>query len=83
MLQDGDYATEREILVRTLEACCKALRFMQNPGSREDFVQAKLDALMPKNRDDAIAGATSRWVIPYGELIDPSLAREAVARLEA
>jgi ABC-type nitrate/sulfonate/bicarbonate transport system substrate-binding protein len=107
----------REILVRTLAAYCKAFRYAQNPGSKDDFVQAQLDALGVKNdRTDIVAGATSQWeylqqrkiyaedlvlspervqymqqlnidigaqkrMIPYEQLIDPSLAREAVARL--
>jgi ABC-type nitrate/sulfonate/bicarbonate transport system substrate-binding protein len=107
---------KRETLVRTLAAYCKAFRYVQNPGSKDDFVQAQLDALGPKDREDIIAGATSQWeylqrrkiyaedlalsrervqymqelnrqiagqktIIPYEQLIDTSLAQEAVARL--
>jgi ABC-type nitrate/sulfonate/bicarbonate transport system substrate-binding protein len=107
---------KRETLVRTLAAYCKAFRYVQNPGSKDDFVRAQLDALGEKNRDEVIAGAVSQWeylqkrkiyaedlilseervqymqelnmkisgqkkIIPYNELIDTSLAKEAVARL--
>jgi ABC-type nitrate/sulfonate/bicarbonate transport system substrate-binding protein len=106
----------RETLVRTLAAYCKAFRYVQNPGSKDDYVRAQLDALGLKGGDEAIAGAVSQWeylqqrkiyaedlvlseervqymqelniqiggqkkVIPYNQLIDTSLAREAVARL--
>ena len=108
--------TQRETLVRTLAAYCKAFRFVQNPGSRDDFVKAQLAALKPQNLEEAAKGATSQWeylqkrriyaedlvlspervnymqelnialgnqkkLIPYEQLIDTSLAKEAVARL--
>ena len=107
---------KRETLVRTLAAYCKAFRYVQNPGSKDDFVRAQLDALGEKNRDQVVAGAASQWeylqkrkiyaedlllseervqymqelnmqisgqkkIIPYHDLIDTSLAQEAVARL--
>ena len=107
---------KRETLVRTLAAYCKAFRYVQNPGSKEDFVRAQLDALGEKNHDEIVAGAGTQWeylqkrkiyaedlvlseervqymqelnmkisgqkkIIPYDELIDTSLAKEAVARL--
>ena len=107
---------KRETLVRTLAAYCKAFRYAQNPGSKDDFVKAQLDALGEKNHDEVVAGAISQWeylqkrkiyaedlvlseervqymqelnmqisgqkrIIPYNELIDTSLAKEAVARL--
>jgi ABC-type nitrate/sulfonate/bicarbonate transport system substrate-binding protein len=107
---------KRETLVRTLAAYCKAFRYVQNPGSKDDFVKAQLDALGDKNRDEIITGAQSQWeylqkrriyaedlhlseervqymqelnmqisgqkkIIPYRDLIDTSLAEEAVARL--
>lgn len=107
---------QRETLVRTLAAYCKAFRYVQHAGSKDDFVKAQLDALGEKNRDEIIAGAVSQWeylqkrniyaedlvlseervqymqelnmqiggqkrIIPYNELIDTSLAKEAVARL--
>jgi len=106
----------RETLVRTLAAYCKAFRFVQNPGSKDDFIKAQLHALGDKNRDQVVAGATTQWnylqerkiyaedlvispervqymqelnmlvsgqkqIIPYDQLIDTSLAKEAVARL--
>lgn len=107
---------KRETLVRALAAYCKAFRYVQNPGSKDDFVKAQLTALGEQNRDQVIAGANSQWeylqkrkiyaedlilseervqymqelnmqisgqkkIIPYRELIDTSLAQEAVARL--
>lgn len=106
----------RENLVRCLAAYCKAFRYIQNPGSKDDFVKAQLNALDPKIPQEAIAGATSQWEylqqrkiyaedlvlseervdymqelniqlggqkkkIPYDQLIDKSLAEEAVSRL--
>jgi ABC-type nitrate/sulfonate/bicarbonate transport system substrate-binding protein len=110
---------KRETLVRTLAAYCKAFRYAQNPGSKDDFVRAQLDALGIKDgkgNDEAVAGAVSQWeylqkrkiyaedlvlseervqymqelnvqlgsqtkIIPYNQLVDLSLAKEAVARL--
>lgn len=110
--------TKRETLVRTLAAYCKAFRYAQNPGSKDDFVKAQLDALGEKNHDQVVAGAVSQWeylqkqkiyaedlvispervqymqelnmgvsgqkrIIPYDQLIDTSLAKEAVAKLDS
>jgi ABC-type nitrate/sulfonate/bicarbonate transport system substrate-binding protein len=107
---------KRETLVRTLAAYCKAFRYVQRAGSKEDFVKAQLDALGEKNHDEIVKGAESQWeylqkrhiyaedlmlspervqymqelnmqisgqkrIIPYDELIDTSLAKEAVSRL--
>jgi ABC-type nitrate/sulfonate/bicarbonate transport system substrate-binding protein len=108
---------KREILVRTLAAYCKAFRYVQNPGSKDDFVRAQFDALGLKDGNaEATAAAVSQWeylqqrkiydenlvlteervqymqelniqiggqkkVIPYDQLLDTSLAKEAVARL--
>lgn len=107
---------KRETLVRALAAYCKAFRYVQNPGSKDDFIKAQLDALGEKNHDAIVAGATSQWdylqkrkiyaedlvispervqymqelnmqvsgqkkIIPYEQLIDTSLAKEAVERL--
>ena len=108
---------KRETLVRTLAAYCKAFRYVQNPGSKDDFIRAQFDALGIKNAtDEQTASAVSQWeylqqrkiyaedlvlspervqymqelniqiggqkkIIPYEQLVDPSLAREAVARL--
>jgi NitT/TauT family transport system substrate-binding protein len=53
---------KRETLVRTLAAYCKAFRYAQNPGSKDDFVRAQLDALGIKDKnDEAVAGAVSQW----------------------
>lgn len=108
----------REALVRTLAAYCKAFRYVQNPGSKDDFIKAQLDALGEKNHDEIVKGATSQWnylqqrkiyaedlmispervqymqelnmsvsgqkkIVPYDQLIDTSLAKEAVARLNS
>ena len=107
---------KRETLVRTLAAYAKAFRFVQNPGSKDDFVAAQLAALDSKNPEEAAKGAVSQWeylqqrkiyaedlvlspervqymqelnieiggqkkIIPYDQLIDTSLAKEAIARL--
>lgn len=106
--------SDREALVRTLAAYCKAFRYVQSPGSKDDFIKAQLDALGDKNHDQIVSGATSQWnylqqrkiyaedlvlsperveymqqlnmlvsgqkrMIPYNQLIDTSLAKEAVA----
>jgi ABC-type nitrate/sulfonate/bicarbonate transport system substrate-binding protein len=107
---------KRETLVRTLAAYCQAFRFVQNPGSKEDFVNAQLEALDLRNSPEATEAAVSQWqylqdrkiyaedlllseervrymqelnvelgvqnkILPYEQLLDTSLAREAVARL--
>jgi ABC-type nitrate/sulfonate/bicarbonate transport system substrate-binding protein len=107
---------KRETLVRTLEAYCKAFRYVQNPGSKDDFVNAQLAALNPRDRAEASGRAVSQWdylqkhkiyaedlmlseervrymqqlnidlgvqkkMLPYDQVIDMSLAKEAVARL--
>ena len=111
---------KREVLVRTLAAYCKAFRYVQAPGSRDDFIKAQLDALGIKDGKSAspeiMDGAQSQWqylqdrkiyaedlilseervqymqelniqiggqkkILPYDQLVDGSLAREAVARL--
>jgi ABC-type nitrate/sulfonate/bicarbonate transport system substrate-binding protein len=53
--------TQREALVRTLAAYCKAYRYVQSPASQNDFVNSQLDALHPNNREEAIGKATSQW----------------------
>jgi ABC-type nitrate/sulfonate/bicarbonate transport system substrate-binding protein len=76
---------KRETLVRTLAAHCKAYRYVQSPGSKDDFLQAELDALGQKNRDDVLAGAASQWDYlqkrkPYAE--DLALSRERVQYMQ-
>jgi ABC-type nitrate/sulfonate/bicarbonate transport system substrate-binding protein len=106
----------REPLVRTLAAYCKAYRFVQSPGSHDDFIAAQIEALHPSNREEAVTKATSQWnylqtrkpyaedlvlseerveymqklnielgnqkkLLPYKQLIDASLAQEALSRL--
>jgi ABC-type nitrate/sulfonate/bicarbonate transport system substrate-binding protein len=107
---------KRELLVKTLAAYCNAYRYAQNPGSRDDYVQAQVIALTPKDHDEAVKRAVSQWnylqsrkiyaedlvlatdrvqymqelnvqlggqkrILPYDQLIDTSLAKEAVALL--
>lgn len=52
---------KRETLVRTLAAYCKAYRYAQTPASKDDFVNAQLDALHPSNRDEGITKAVAQW----------------------
>ena len=52
---------KRETLVRTLAAYCKAFRYVQHPGSKDDYIKAQLDALNPRNRDEGTEQATSQW----------------------
>ena len=108
---------KREVLIRTLEAYCRAFRYVQNPGSKDDFVKAQIDALQPRDVNDATGRAISQWdylqkhkiyaedlvlspervqymqqlnvdvgaqkkILPYDQVIDTSLAKEAVARLD-
>ncbi len=107
---------KREQLVRTLAAYCKAYRYIQSPGSKDDYIKAQIDALQSKDHDQAVAAATSQWdylqaektyaedlalsparvqymqqlnvelgvqkkILPYEQVIDTSIAKEAVARL--
>ena len=107
---------KREALIRTLAAYCKVFRYVQHPGSKDDFVKAQIAALTPKDIDEATTAATSQWnylqqrkiyaedlvlseervdwmqelnlslgnqktKLPYNQLVDLSLAKEAVARL--
>lgn len=107
----------REALIRTLEAYCRAFRYVQNPGSKDDFVKAQIAALEPRNKKAGTQAAISQWsylqqrkiyaedlvispervqymqelnvslgvqktVMPYDRIIDTSLAKEAVARLD-
>jgi ABC-type nitrate/sulfonate/bicarbonate transport system substrate-binding protein len=107
---------KRELLVKILAAYCKAYRYAQNPGSKDDFVQAQLTALTPRDHDEGVKRAVSQWnylqsrkiyvedlvltpervqymqelnvqlggqkrILPYDQLIDTSLAKEAVALL--
>lgn len=51
----------REALVRALAVYCKAFRFVQNPSSEQDFIEAQLAALSPRNKEEGIAGAKSQW----------------------
>jgi ABC-type nitrate/sulfonate/bicarbonate transport system substrate-binding protein len=106
----------RETLVRTLAAYCKAFRYVQNPGSKDDYVKAQLTALAPRDLEAGKQGALSQWnylqqrkiyaedlvlapervqymqelnislgvqkkILPYDQIFDTSLAKEAVARL--
>jgi ABC-type nitrate/sulfonate/bicarbonate transport system substrate-binding protein len=106
----------RETLVRTLAAYCKAFRYVQNPGSKDDYVKAQLTALSPRDLEAGRQGAISQWnylqqrkiyaedlmlapervqymqelnislgvqkkILPYDQIFDTSLAKEAVARL--
>jgi ABC-type nitrate/sulfonate/bicarbonate transport system substrate-binding protein len=107
----------RATLVRTLAAYCKAFRYVQSPGSRDAFIAAQLQALRPRNSQEARSRAAAQWdyvqsrkpyaadlelseervqymqelnirlgvqkkILPYDQLVDPSLAREAVAMLD-
>jgi ABC-type nitrate/sulfonate/bicarbonate transport system substrate-binding protein len=107
---------KRDSLVRTLAAYCKAYRYVQNAGSKDDFVKAQLTALNSKNPAEATAGAITQWnylqtrkiyaedlvlspervqymqelnmslgvqkkIMPYDQVVDVSLAKEAVAML--
>jgi ABC-type nitrate/sulfonate/bicarbonate transport system substrate-binding protein len=62
----GSYAAEqaiaqkRDALVRVLAAYCKAYRYIQSPGSREDYVAARKAALHG-NPKTAEAEASSEW----------------------
>ena len=111
-------AEKRETLVRTLAAYAKAFRYVQNPGSKDDFVAAQLAGLDSKNPEEATKGAISQWeylqerkiyaedlvlspervqymqelnvetggqkkIMPYEQIIDTSIAKEAIARLDA
>lgn len=51
----------REALVRTLEAYCRAFRYVQNPGSRDDYVSAQLAAIDPRDKVQGREGAISQW----------------------
>lgn len=108
---------KRDSLVRTLAAYCKAYRYVQNPGSKDDFVKAQLVALSSKNPEEATAGAITQWeylqtrkiyaedlvlspervqymqelnlslgvqkkILPYDQIVDLSLAKDAVAMLK-
>jgi ABC-type nitrate/sulfonate/bicarbonate transport system substrate-binding protein len=108
---------KREALVRTLAAYCKAFRYLQSPGSKDEYVRAQLAALTPRDVAEATERAVSQWqylqtrkiyaedlalseervrymqelnislgvqkkLLPYNQIVDTSLAREAVARVE-
>lgn len=51
----------RDGLVRTLGAYCKAFRYVQNPGSEQDFVTAQMAALAPRDQEHGIEAAKSQW----------------------
>jgi len=107
---------KREAIVRTLTAYCKAFRYVQSPGSKDDFVKAYLAAAGGRDSEHSTLEAISQWnylqerkiyaedlvlsrervqymqelnvelgvqkkILPYEQLIDASLAEEAVARL--
>jgi ABC-type nitrate/sulfonate/bicarbonate transport system substrate-binding protein len=107
---------KREALVRTLAAYGKAYRYLQNPGSRDDFLNAYPVGIHATDRDEAMTRAVSMWnylqtrkpyaedlvlskervdymqklnielgvqkrMLPYEQLVDTSVAREAAARL--
>jgi ABC-type nitrate/sulfonate/bicarbonate transport system substrate-binding protein len=107
---------KREALVRSLAAYCKAFRYVQNPGSKDDYVKAYLVANSGRDAEQSTADAVSQWnylqerkiyaedlvlspervqymqelnmelgiqkkILPYEQVVDVSLAQEAVALL--
>lgn len=107
---------KREALVRALAAYCKAFRYVQNPGSKDDYIKAYLAAAGGRDTAQSTEDAISQWnylqerkiyaedlvlspervnymqqlnvdlgiqkeVLPYEKVVDASLAKEAVERV--